>query len=169
MTCHASSILIGTPSKLIFIQSKIGKKYKLGVFSFEGKDISQEDLAAIEKHLVHALSDAKKYREEMLVFKPNIAYPPVGVLNSEAKETLAYVFKNGSSSVRGYDFESAKKDFGDGRVRPMDSLPPKGIKRIHTWSTKKSHAHILDTAEVPQMLEQLVMAASTIIAKPGSS
>jgi len=145
------------------------KKYKLGVFSLEGKEVSQDELAAIEKHLVHALADAKKYREEMLICKPDVAYPPVGVLNSEARETLAYVFKKESTSsnvIRGYDFESAKKDQGDARVRPMDSFPPSGVKPIQVWSTKKSHAHLLDAVEVPSMLQQLVMSVS---AKSASS
>jgi len=77
------------------------------------------------------------------------------------KETLSYIIKDGPRSVRGYDFESAKKDMGDGRLRPSDTLPPAGIPTFKVWSCNKTHGHLLEAVEMPDILQELASESLT--------
>jgi len=130
------------------------KKYALGIFSFSETENANIP-PGLEDHLKNALADALKYRQEMIVFKSDVKYPPVGVLNSDSFDTLSYIVKSNNGGVRGYDFEAAKKDPGDCRVRPADSLPPTGLNPVKIWNSKKAHAHLLSDLDVPNMLIHL--------------
>jgi len=128
------------------------KKYKLGVFGF-----NEADTTDLESHLANAFKDGRKYRDEYLVFKKGVDYPPCGVLNSDAKDTLAYIIRDGPESVRGLDFEDAKKDKGDGRLRPADTLPPAGFTPHKVWTCKRAHSQLLSTPEIPNYLQELAV------------
>jgi len=86
---------------------------------------------------------------------PNIKYPPIAVLASEAHPTLISGIKDGPQSVNGFDFQSGPKAPGDGRLPFQFATPPPGIP-YKLYKTKKAHMDLLNLKKVPNILADLI-------------
>jgi len=125
------------------------KEHKLGIFSYE-VPVSED----LENHIQKALTIGKEIRSH--ITKKDIQYPLIGVLNSDEKDTMCYIIKNGPKSVRGYDCKTSPTEFGDGRMRTFESLPPEGVPVYKEWRTKESHGHLLDSDLLPTALSEMI-------------
>jgi len=129
-------------------------KYKLGPFSFPNLPNQDE----VREHIRNALFDAKLFRKAMIA-NPLIDCP-VGVLSSQSVPTLTQIVKTdlptiaGSSTIRGYNFEIAKRPMGDGRLQMKDAIP-KGVSITQTWETDQGHGSLLNDPRVPDYLALL--------------
>jgi len=120
----------GTPILIDFFNVEDWKKYQLGIWAHG--EVTPEQ----EEHVKHVLADAEKFRHLIDKANLNIKYPPIAVLISEAHPTLEVVIKDGPQSLCGYDFASAPKAPGDGRVPFENAIPPPGIS-FKLYKTKK--------------------------------
>lgn len=93
-----------------------------------------------------ALAKARTFRERLVV-RPNLAYPPILVINSKAHKTPVAAVLGGIQSMAGLDFTSAPMVPGDGRVAYATSLPPAGIV-FAELETKDDHAALLNDAAI---------------------
>lgn len=107
-------------------------------------------------HLRNALSRAREFRQ-LLVRKEqeSFQYPPLAVLASDTRLTLSTVVRGGPHAVRGWDFRTAPKKPGDGRVEYSSVLPPQEVP-YKVYRTSREHADLLnDTHQIAVILAQL--------------
>jgi len=129
------------------------ERHKLGLFAtIEPDRVTGEQRA----HLRNALRRALNFRR-MLVRneKESFQYPPLAVLASDARPTLTTVVRSGPHAVRGWDFRTATREPGDGRVTFANAMAPEGVPyTLH--KTTREHADLLnDTRQVAAILSQL--------------
>jgi len=96
---------------------------RLGLFTIlEPAEITQQQRA----HLRNALRRAKQLRDLIICSKEaSFRYPPIAVLASDTRATLSTVVRHGPRAVRGWDFKTAPKQPGDGRVEFTKAMPPR--------------------------------------------
>ncbi len=120
---------------------------KLGQFA-EGR-ATPDTFAAF---LAEALARGKEFRSWLT---PRAGkYPPVLVVNGKSFPTLAKAVAGGSKAVAGWDFESAPKEPGDGRVLEAHSLPPAGIP-FEVFSSSMEHSDLLNDPAVVERIRAL--------------
>ncbi len=128
------------------------ERRKLGVFSLEEPKIVDGHRA----HLRNALARAREFRSLLVSKNDSFRYPPIAVLASDTRRTLLTVVKGGPGQVRGWDFRTAPKQPGDGRVLFAASVPPEGVRHV-VYKTDRQHGDLLsDTDQVSTILEHLV-------------
>ena len=128
-------------------------RQKLGIFATSESDhVGAEQL----EHLRRALDRAREFRD-LLVFEKEgpIRYPPIAVLASDRHPTLSTAVRGGPVAVRGWDFHTATREPGDGRVEFAKAMPPEGVPyAVH--KTAREHGELLnDPRQVAAILEQL--------------
>jgi len=101
------------------------------------------------------LETAKIFRQEV-VFKPDVKYPPIAVLNSKSKDTFVSMMKDGPKSVNGWDFDTMPQKPGDGRMKRCDTRPPKGVP-FEEYTCEQGHAELLNDALVLQIIKDLML------------
>jgi len=118
------------------------KREQLGVFhpDFGGGH-------GYEEFLRTALERVKRFRQ--MLAPQHKKYPPVWVVNSNTRPTLDVLVKKGPKSVRGWDFETAKSEPGDGRICEKHSFPPQGIPYQVVHSSAE-HSTLLNDPEIIQ-------------------
>ena len=121
------------------------ERQKLGIFAMSGRGaISSEERA----HLRNALRQAGEFRSLLVCSsKKPMVYPPIAVLTSDAHQTLSAVVKNGRWAVRGWCFEEAPKEQGDGRVSSVSALPPSGVPHV-VYKTEREHGYLLNDIDL---------------------
>jgi pimeloyl-ACP methyl ester carboxylesterase len=130
------------------------ERNRLGLFgNLEPALVAEEQRA----HLRHALDRAREFRQ-LLVRKEeeSFRYPPLAVLAGDTRPTLSAVVRGGPHAVRGWDFRTASKKSGDGRVAFSSALPPQGMP-CKVYKTSREHAELLnDTHQIAEILAQLL-------------
>jgi len=124
-------------------------KYKLAIFA----EVTPTDEQ--KEHLKKCLETAKIFRQEV-VFKPNVKYPPIAVLNSKSKNTFITMMQDGPKSVNGWDFDTMPQKPGDGRMKRCDTRPPKGVP-FKEYTCEQGHAELLNDTIVLQILQDLLL------------
>lgn len=129
------------------------ERNRLGLFANVEPPLVTEERRA---HLHNALDRAQEFRKLLVRNEEkSFQYPPLAVLASDMRPTLATVVRGGPHAVRGWDFRSAPKKAGDGRVEFSSAAPPEGIPcKVH--KTSREHADLLnDTLQVAAILAEL--------------
>lgn len=96
-----------------------------------------------------ALDRAHAFRRELVA--KDIKYPPILVVNGRSFPTLSQAIENGPKSVAGWDFESAPKVPGDGRVQETHSTPPAPIP-FELFQSTAEHSELLSD---PAVIERI--------------
>ena len=129
------------------------ERHELGIFStVEPSQVTEEQQA----HLRNALRRAAEFKRLLVCKKDeSFQYPPIAVLASDARPTLSTVIRHGPRAVRGWDFQTAPREPGDGRVEFAKAMPPERVPyTVH--KTPREHADLLkDTEQVSAILAQL--------------
>ena len=129
------------------------ERHKLGIFAAIGQDRVTDDQRG---HLQNALRQALDFRC-ILVCKAekSFQYPPLAVLASKTRPTLTTVVRGGPHAIRGWDFRSAAKKLGDGRVEFSAALPPRGVP-YEIYTTMRDHGGLLNnTHQIAAILAKL--------------
>ena len=129
------------------------ERHKLGLFAtIEPAEVTGEQ----RSHLRKALARAREF-SSLLVNREDSSfhYPPIAVLASDAHPTLSSVVKDGPRAAKGWDFQEAPKEPGDGRVIFTGAMPPQGVP--HTvYKTAQKHGDLLnDVSLVSSVLADL--------------
>jgi len=143
----------GNPIPHDWYSAKDWERRKLGIFAMiERAEVSREQRA----HLRNALRQAREFRSLMVRSRKNsFQYPPIAVLASDTRQTLSAVVKGGRGAVRGWDFQEAPKEPGDGRVPFVRALPPQGVPYV-VYKTDREHGDLLnDISLVSTILKHL--------------
>jgi pimeloyl-ACP methyl ester carboxylesterase len=125
----------------------------LGIF---GNAQPERISAEMRSHLRNALRRAKQFRS-LLVSRTDgsFQYPPIAVLAGDAYPTISKVIRTGPRSVKGWDFQTAVKEPGDGRVIFSKSAPPDGVP-YRLYKSSREHGVLLnDTSQISQILLEL--------------
>ena len=129
------------------------ERHKLGLFAtIEPDRVTSEQ----RLHLRNVLRRAREFRQSLVRNEDkSFHYPPLAVLASDMRPTLTTVVRAGPRAVRGWDFHTASKEPGDGRVLFEKAKPPEGVEyTMH--KTEREHADLLnDTSHVSTILAQL--------------
>jgi pimeloyl-ACP methyl ester carboxylesterase len=145
----------GTAIPMDYFSVAEWKAKKLGVFSDRPRSELLAAEPALEDFLRQALVRAKKFRELLVAKKIN--YPPILVISSHERPTLENVMRDGPKSGGnfGWDFETAAKEPGDGRVSQKDSLPPSGIP-YRLFYSESEHSDLLNDPKVITEINQML-------------
>jgi pimeloyl-ACP methyl ester carboxylesterase len=135
----------GKPVAMDFFSAPKWAENRLSVFSEKTPPTA---LSFLEKALAHA----RKFRLQLIARKQK--YPPIFVVASHVQQTLQTVIRDGPQSVRGWDFETAPKVPGDGRVALKDAMPPQGIP-FQLISSEAEHSELLNDPHVIQAVREL--------------
>lgn len=129
------------------------ERHKLGIFgAVDSSQVTEEQ----RSHLRNALRRARDFRRLLVCKKEeSFKYPPIAVLASDTRLTLSTVIRHGPHAVRGWDFQTAPREPGDGRVEFAKAMPPEGVPyTVH--KTVREHGELLkDTGQVWAILERL--------------
>lgn len=127
--------------------------HKLGIFGYADPERVTDEQ---RMHLRNALRRAKEFRLRLVCQKENsFQYPPIAALASDTNRTLSIVMRDGAHAVRGWDFQTATQEAGDGRVVFSEALPPKGVP-CTVYKSSRQHAIVLnDTHQIAAILAQL--------------
>jgi len=129
------------------------ERQKLGIFADNAQDRVTDQQ---REHLRNALRRAKELRLQLVCRKEDsFQYPPIAVLASDTRPTLSTVVRDGPHSVKGWDFQSAPKEAGDGRVASAEAMPPEGVPRVVHMSARQHPDLLNDTQQVAEILAQL--------------
>lgn len=115
---------------------------------------------AFEAFLSRALARAREFRRRLADPAPGVArtWPPTLAVLSRAHPTLDRVVRGGPRSVRGWDFETAPREPGDGRVAARNALPPARLAaRIE--ETSREHVDLLNDPAVIEAIRRHLDAA----------
>jgi pimeloyl-ACP methyl ester carboxylesterase len=123
----------------------------LGVFSLPHRDLEKD-----KSFLVQALHRAKEFRKSLHV--PKNKYPPLQIILGHNTPTICCAMKDGPKSIRGWDFKSAQKISGDGRVAATN-LPPQGVK-YDLFYSEYEHSHLLNDPKVIEVIEKALLTPS---------
>jgi pimeloyl-ACP methyl ester carboxylesterase len=115
------------------------KKQRLGIFR---RGIAP---LAAENFLREALGKARQFRNR--IYQQITNQPPVLVVASRKYETLIQAVKDGPKAERGWDFETAAKSLGDGRVSYESTMPPLGLS-YRVFETDNRHDQLLADPKV---------------------
>lgn len=91
--------------------------------------------------LDEALARAKRFRQ-LLAEVPVAGLPPILVVASKSQPTLVKALKGGSNSVEGWDFASASRAPGDGRVAFDRAMPPSSLP-YQLLESEREHTEML--------------------------
>jgi pimeloyl-ACP methyl ester carboxylesterase len=123
---------------------------KLGMYA-EGRDPGVGYAGFFEE----ALARAKRFRE-LLAPNPGAGdHPPVLVVAGKKVPTLVQAIQDGPNSELGWDFASAPRAPGDGRVAFEQALPPEGIKH-EVFETTAEHTDLLSDKAVQKKIAQFL-------------
>ena len=129
------------------------ERHKLGLFAtIEPAAVTGEQ----RSHLRNALARAREF-SSLLVNREegSFHYPPIAVLASDAYPTLSRVVKDGPRAAKGWDFQEAPKEPGDGRVIFTAAMPPQGVPYV-VYKTARQHGYLLsDVSSVSSILANL--------------
>jgi pimeloyl-ACP methyl ester carboxylesterase len=128
-------------------------RMKLGIFALSHVDRTTPEQ---QEHLRHALGRSRKFRMLLAANQAeSFRYPPIAVLANDTHPTLSTIIRNGPRSVRGWDFQTAVKEPGDGRVVLVNAMPPVGVPYT-IWRTPRRHSDLVnDTKQVGAILGSL--------------
>ena len=144
----------GTPLPMDFFSAAQWRAQELGMFAPGRKGARLPSPSDAESFLTWALARAKAFRS-LLVAAP-VPYPPIRVVSSQHTPTLMRLIRQGPQSVLGWDFETAAKEPGDGRVSFDYSLPYAGI----------AHQLLLSDAAHSQLLNDPAIIAAVAAPLP---
>ena len=129
------------------------ERHRLGLFAtIEPDAVTGEQ----RSHLRNALARAHEFRSLLVCRKDgSFHYPPIAVLASDAHPTLSRVVRSGPRAAKGWDFQKASKEPGDGRVIFTGAMPPEGVPyAVH--KTARQHGDLLsDVSLVSSVLANL--------------
>jgi len=134
---------------LNFYDAKDWQKNELGVFSIPNRN-RQADLEFLTK----ALERASKFRKLLRATIPK-NQPEAMVILGWKFPTLDKMIHLGPHSVKGWDFQTAPKVPGDGRVG-ANNLPPDDFKFSLLYS-EKEHANLLNDPIVIEKIKSAIM------------
>jgi len=134
----------GTPLEIDFFDPEDWVRFRMGILHDPG-NATPERLA----FLAWALGRARTFRSRLE--HRDLVYPPITVLASRNRPTVAQAQRNGPSAVRGWDLQGTPKRPGDGRVCFEHALPPEGF-RYDLVESELEHTDILNDERVPGLL-----------------
>lgn len=146
---HGLQTNSGAPIAANLFDVQTWRRLGLSVFAPTRKALLQE---TAEAYLAEALLRARLFRQGLVAQAVN--YPPILVVSSQSTPTLMHLVQDGPKSVDGWDFETAPRVPGDGRVAYLDSLPPVGIPHRVLLSLHE-HSALLNDPGVIAAIEQL--------------
>lgn len=129
-----------------FFNADDWKRLKLGMYA-EGRDPGE----SYGPFLTEALARAKRFRELLRPDPSRGAHPPVLVVAGKSFQTLSQAIQGGAKSELGWDFESAPKVPGDGRVAFANAMPPEGIA-FEVFETAADHTDLLSDPPVQKAI-----------------
>ena len=111
--------------------------------------------ATMREFLPWMLSQAKKFREQVLNYKVGVDYPKILIVRSSNFLTLSQAQKK--STDGGWDFSKRIKEPGDERVLAIDAVPY-GMNRppFEVFETSMDHAHLLNDPLVIQRVKKFI-------------
>lgn len=132
-----------------FFNPKDWENLKIGPFAYEFSNNEK-----FKKHFANALKVTKIFRQQ--IEEGKITHngkkvgnqPKVYVVYGKSFPTLEQLIKNGPKSYLGWDFESATKIEGDGRVPAVNSYPPAGVEVTEDFESKAEHGGQLNDPQV---------------------
>lgn len=145
--------LISADGKVIesdFFKPDDWRRFKIGMYA-EGRDPGD----AYVPFLTEALGRAKRFRQLLLPDPSRGPNPPVLVVAGKHFKTLTQAMLGGPKSELGWDFESAVKVPGDGRVAFVNAMPPDGIK-YEVFETDADHTGLLSDPTVQKAIEDFL-------------
>ena len=126
-----------------FFSAKDWQVHQLGIFATPD-NLPCRDSEAIA-FLKKALKISKEFRLSLIPKQKD--YPPVLVITSNTRPTLAKAQRRSRGNIIIWDFKVLPGEPGDGRIPESASLPPEPIKyEIHRTSFK--HTTLLNDPEV---------------------
>lgn len=129
----------GAPIPIDFYNAEDWARLKLGAIAEPGAGPAEMN------HLKRALAQAKKLRT--ILSQPSAkSLPPVLVVLSSQTPTRDRVTREGTKSVKGWDFDSADKKPGDGRIT-AEAAEPAGVPH-ETYETRARHSLLLNDSGV---------------------
>ncbi len=134
-----------------FYDAAAWRKNKLGMFA-PGRQLPQLSADALEEFLRRMLPQVRQFRA--LLAAKAVPYPPILVVSGRRHPALMEVMRAGPVSVYGWDFVTAAKELGDGRVSVANSRPYAGIPHRIMYSDRE-HADLLNDPAVWQALRNL--------------
>jgi hypothetical protein len=137
----------GSPLRIDLFSSKDWQSYQLGVFAKQNR-LPCSNTNAIS-FLDNVLKAAKEFRN---LLKPrNIDYPPVLVVTSKSRPTIAKVKQSSSTDSTSWDFKTLPTEPGDGRIPEAATMPPEPIQ-YETHHSSYEHATMLND---PAVIERI--------------
>jgi pimeloyl-ACP methyl ester carboxylesterase len=144
-----NELLDGNKSiRVDFFEPQSWSELKIGPFAHEFAYKEQ-----FQKYFPRALEEAKIFRKSLIEGKLLSAgkiltkQPKVFVIAGKSLVTLNQVIRNGPKSTYGWDFQSAAKEPGDGRVSAKNAYPPAGIE-YKEFESKFEHSALLNDPAV---------------------
>lgn len=141
------------PSKINFYNAQDWYDHKIGIFAT--KQVTEEEKEEILNHLQNALDKGREFRN-MLQYKENLTYPKMTVVSGNHFPTLSSILIRGPRSIDGFDYDSAPKLAGDGRIPYNMSIPDSRIP--YKLVNSKLHHQILldDIDQIQSLLSELL-------------
>ena len=140
----------GDPIQHDWYSSDDWERHKLGIF---GSLRPEQITDAMRSHLRNALVRARVFRSMLVCSnEPSFQYPPVAVLAGDAHRTVSMVVRNGPRSVKGWDFHTASREPGDGRILLSKAVPPAGVPCTLHKTRHKHGALLSDITQVSSIL-----------------
>lgn len=131
-------------TKINFYNANDWYDHKFGVFaSWQPVGDEKEEILLF---LQNALDRGLKFRK-MLQYNSNVKYPKITVLSGKSFPTLSSILVNGPRSIDGFDYDSAPKLPGDGRIPYHLSCPDSRIPCKKAFSTLH-HQIMLDDIDL---------------------
>lgn len=133
-----------------FFNADDWRRLKIGMYA-EGRDPGE----AYVPFFTEALARAKRFRELLRPGPSKEPLPPVLVVAGKSYQTLTKAIQGGAKSELGWDFESAAKVPGDGRVAYVNAMPPEGIA-YEVFETTADHTDLLSDPPVQKAIEDFL-------------
>ena len=115
----------GRPRPIDWFSAAAWADAGLGLFAPQAARPAGLTDAELTTFLQRALTRARQFRA--LQVATTGPYPPILVILARNRPTYVTAWHGGPRSVRGWDFDSAPRELGDGRVAERFALPPDGI------------------------------------------
>jgi Lecithin:cholesterol acyltransferase len=114
---------------------------RLGIFAD-----AAADTAANRAFLARALAAAARFRRRLEPPAETALRMPTLVVTGRGRRTPAHVVRGGPRAIRGWDFDSAPPEDGDGRVRASTSTPPAPLPYEQCFTTAEHGDMLTDPA-----------------------